>query len=136
MGHSLPLALVIILLALIGGLVGSCCRAALARAEAAVPPAVRAARGHRPGTGAYIFTEHISRTAYVASIMEAAEKGAVDLTRDGSGWTLVDKKGEAGWAKTDEITARIGRLVGGPGGSFTTGSTDVRAGQEVAEPDR
>lgn len=131
LGNSLPVAVVILLLALFGGLVGFMAGLRSREPKPPYPLQYVPPTGIGPAQGAYIFTEDISRTSYIASIMEAAEKGAVDLTRDGSGWTLVDKNGEAGWAKTDEITSRIGRLVGGPGGSFTTGSADIDSGQKL-----
>ena len=131
LGHSLPLAVAILLLALIGGLVGFAAGLRSREPKPPYPLQYVPPPGIGPAQGAYIFTEQISRTAYVASIMEAAEKGAVDLARDGTSWTLVDKQGEAGWAKTDEITARIGRLVGGPGGCFTTASGDVDSGEKL-----
>ena len=83
LGHSLPLALVVLLLALVGGLVGFVAGLRSREPKPPYPLQYVPPPGIGPAQGAYIFTEHISRTSYVASIMEAAEKGAVDLTRDG-----------------------------------------------------
>lgn len=87
--------------------------------------------GIGPAQAAYIFTERTGRESFVASIMQAAEKGAVSINRHGSDWTVVDEKGAEGWAETDEVTAQIGRLIGKPGGSFTASQRDVAAGQKL-----
>ena len=49
--------------------------------------------GIGPAQGAYILTEKTDKQAFVASIMQAAEKGAVDLDRPGEEWAITDKAG-------------------------------------------
>lgn len=87
--------------------------------------------GIGPAQGQYILTEDVGKEAFVASIMQAAEKGAVDLGRDGKAWTLTDKAGPGGWAQVDPVTSSIAGLLGGPGGSFTANPKDVAAGKEL-----
>ena len=87
--------------------------------------------GIGPAQGAYILTEKTDKQAFVASIMQAAEKGAVDLARPGEEWAITDKAGPAGWAGLDSVTQRVARLTGGPGLTFTASPSDVDAGQKL-----
>ncbi len=85
--------------------------------------------GVGPAEGTYVVTERIDDQAFVASLLWAAQQGAIDLTRDGDTWTITDKGGEAGWAKVDPVTASVAPLLGGPGGTFQASRGDVTSGQ-------
>ena len=88
------------------------------------PPA-----GVGPAQAKYIYSETVDRTTYVATLMHAAEKGAIDLTRgQNDSWTITDKAGPAGWAGLDPVTTDIAHILGGPGSSFTAQKKDVSAG--------
>ncbi len=88
------------------------------------PPA-----GIGPAQGKYIYSETVDRTTYVATLMHAAERGAIDLTRgQNDSWTITDKAGPAGWAGLDPVTTDIAHILGGPGSSFTAQKKDVSAG--------
>jgi hypothetical protein len=88
--------------------------------------------GIGPAQGAYILTERTDQRHYVASIMEAAEKGAIKLDRPGGdGWEITDSKGPDGWAAVDSVTQRIARLTGGPGLTFTATPRDVTTGKKL-----
>ena len=87
--------------------------------------------GIGPAQGAYILTEKTDKEAFVASIMQAAEKGAIDLARPGDEWAITDKAGPGGWAGLDPVTQRVARLTGGPGLTFTASPHDVDAGQKL-----
>ena len=78
-----------------------------------------------------VYSETVDRSTYVATLMYAAEKGAVDLTRDGDTWTIKDKAGPAGWAGLDPVTTDVAHLLGGPGATFTASKKDVAAGQRL-----
>ena len=84
-----------------------------------------------PAGAVYVARERVDQKAFVASLLWAAEKGAVDLRREEDGWTIADKAGEQGWANLDPVTARIARLLGGPGGTFTARRKDVTVGREL-----
>jgi hypothetical protein len=93
------------------------------------PPA-----GVGPAQAKYIYSEKVDRTTYVATLMYAAEKGAVDLTRSqDDSWTITDKSGPAGWAGLDPVTTDCAHILGGPGTSFTAGKKDVSAGLRLKE---
>ena len=88
--------------------------------------------GIGPAQAAYIMTERTDKRAYVASIMEAAEKGALTMDRpDDKSWTVTDTQGPQGWAGLDPVTQRVARLTGGPQQSFTASPKSVDAGQTL-----
>lgn len=84
--------------------------------------------GIGPAQGAYLLTESVDRTAYVASLMHAAQQGAVSLDKADEGWTVTDRGGAEGWNAVDPVTRKVAHLLGGPGASFTTDKKDVAAG--------
>jgi len=87
--------------------------------------------GIGPAQAAYLVTEQVDDEQYVATLMYAAEKGAIDLARDGEAWTITDKQGAAGWAGLDPVTSGVAHLLGGPGTSFTAAPKDVEAGKRL-----
>ena len=52
--------------------------------------------GIGPAQAAYLVTEKVDDEQYVATLMYAAEKGAIDLDRADGAWTITDKQGAAG----------------------------------------
>ncbi|WP_134738103.1 DUF2207 domain-containing protein [Nocardioides sp. 503] len=87
--------------------------------------------GIGPAQATYILHETIDREAYVATLMYAAEKGAVDLDKTDDAWTITDKGGAAAWAELDPVTTKVAHLLGGPGSSFTASPDDVEAGKRL-----
>lgn len=87
--------------------------------------------GIGPAQAKYILTESIDREAYVATLMHAAEKGAIDLRKNGDAWVISDKGGADGWAGLDPVTTGVAHLLGGPGTSFTASPKDVKAGERL-----
>jgi uncharacterized membrane protein len=68
----------------------------------------------------------------LASIMQAAAKGAITLDRPSErSWTVTDRQGPQGWVGLDPVTQRVARLTGGPGLAFTASEKDVDAGQKL-----
>ncbi len=49
--------------------------------------------GIGPAQAAYLVTEQVDDEQYVATLMYAAEKGAIDLDRTDEAWTIADKGG-------------------------------------------
>jgi hypothetical protein len=85
--------------------------------------------GLGPAQAAYIFTEVADREDYVATMMYAAERGAVQLERNQGAWTVTDKQGPKGWAGLDKVTNRVARLLPGEGGTFVALPSDVSTGK-------
>lgn len=89
--------------------------------------------GVGPAQGAYLLTERVGREQFVASIMQAAEKGAVELSREGGTWSLTDKNGPQGWAGVDPVTSQVARLLSGPGTTFVADKSSVSAGKVLKD---
>ncbi|HWJ83748.1 MAG TPA: DUF2207 domain-containing protein [Nocardioides sp.] len=87
--------------------------------------------GIGPAQAAYILTESHDRKQYVASLLHAAEHGALTLTPGKDSWTITDKSGPQGWAGLDPLTTSVAGLLSGPGSSFTAGKKDVSAGLKL-----
>ncbi|WP_243058948.1 DUF2207 domain-containing protein [Nocardioides sp. SR21] len=87
--------------------------------------------GIGPAQAAYLVTEEVDTQQYVATLMYAADKGAIDLDHDGAGWTITDKNGAQGWAGLDEVTSGVAHLLGGPGTSFAARPNDVEGGKRL-----
>jgi hypothetical protein len=82
-----------------------------------------------PAEAAYVMTETVQQRDFVASMLWAAQEGAIDLKRDGDAWTITDKGGPEAWAKLDRATTAVAPLLGGAGGSFTASRKDVASGR-------
>jgi hypothetical protein len=131
LSSHLPL-LVFVILAALGALAfGSILGAKSREKEPGFPVLYAPPDGIGPAQAKYVYSETVDRTTYVSTLMYAAEKGAVDLTRDGDSWTIKDKAGAAGWAGLDPVTTDVAHLLGGPGTSFTAGKNDVSAGKRL-----
>lgn len=70
------------------------------------PPA-----GVGPAQGQYILTEQVQDNAFVATLMEAAEKGAIELEREANGWRI-QGRADTGARPIDAVTRRTTELLG------------------------
>lgn len=88
--------------------------------------------GVGPAQAAYVLTEKIDDKAFVATMMYAAEKGAVRLSQDGRKWTITGADADA-WTKVDEVTRGAADALGVTlsGSSFTASPKSVSAGQTL-----
>ena len=131
LGHSAVAVVVVLILAAVAAAVG----AVLARgANERTPPyplQYAPPDGVGPAEAVYVVTERVDDQAFVASVLWAAQKGAIDLTRDGDAWTITDKAGADGWSRLDPATAAVAPLLGGPGGTFRAGRGDVASGEAL-----
>ncbi|GCD90799.1 DUF2207 domain-containing protein [Nocardioides sp. LS1] len=87
--------------------------------------------GIGPAQAQYLLTEDVDRSAYVGTLMYAAEKGAVSLDREGDTWSITDQKGAEGWAGLDPVSSGVAHLLGGPGTTFVASKKDVEAGKRL-----
>jgi hypothetical protein len=130
-GTSLALLVLVLLLSVVAGVVGFLLVRRAYEANPQLPLMYAPPEGIGPAQAAYLVTEQVDDEQYVATLMYAAEKGAIDLTRADDAWTISDKNGAAGWAGLDPITSGTAHLLGGPGTSFTAGPKDVEAGKRL-----
>ncbi|GAA4118537.1 DUF2207 domain-containing protein [Nocardioides fonticola] len=86
--------------------------------------------GIGPAQANYVLREDVGQEQFVATLMYAAERGAIGLERHGDAWTITDKGPDA-WAGLDPVTRSIAHLLPGAGGSFTAGAKDVEAGKRL-----
>ena len=89
--------------------------------------------GIGPAQAAYILTEKVDDLAFVATMMYAAEKGAVQLDQDGKTWTITGTGESAAWGRVDGVTQLAGQSLDvlNSGGSFTASPKSVSAGQKL-----
>ncbi len=87
--------------------------------------------GIGPAQANYVLTETIGKEAFVASMLYAAERGAVVLDKVPTGWSITDKNGDGGWAGVDEVTLGMAALLSGPHSTFTALDKDVNAGKQL-----
>jgi uncharacterized membrane protein YgcG len=89
--------------------------------------------GVGPAQAAYILDEKVDDKAFVATMMYAAEKGAVQLSQDGKKWTITGAGDESVWDRTDGVTRSAGESLGvrQPGASFTASPKSVSSGQKL-----
>lgn len=128
--HVLALVLVL-LLAAAAAVLGHLLARRVREADPQFPLMYAPPEGIGPAQAAYLVTEQVDDEQYVATLMYAAEKGAIDLARADDAWTITDKQGAAGWAGLDPVTSRVAHLLGGPGTSFVAAPQDVAAGQRL-----
>jgi len=119
---------VVALLAALAGLVGLVLARRSYETNPQFPLLYAPPQGIGPAQAAYIYTERIDREGYVATLLHAADKGAIDLQKHGSAWTITDKGGAQGWGGLDPVTTSVAHLLGGPGTSFTAAPKNVEAG--------
>jgi Predicted membrane protein (DUF2207) len=131
LGDSVPLLVVVLLLAAVSGAVGLVVAHSAHERKPAFPLQYAPPDGLGPAEAMYVVTETVDNRAFVASLLWAAQQGAIDLKRDGDTWTITDKSGADGWTKLDPSTAAIAPLLGGPGGQFQTKHGDVTSGKTL-----
>jgi hypothetical protein len=131
LGDSLGGLVTVLVLALLAGGAG----VVLARRSFERKPAFPVQYAPPPDVGpaeaAYVVTEKVDQRAFVASLLWAAQQGAVELSRDGDTWTITDKAGPEGWATLDRATTAVAPLLGGAGGQFTASRKDTASGKAL-----
>ena len=92
LGRSLALTAVVALLTVAAGAWGWIWRRRAWESAPAYPIMYAPPAGIGPAQGAYILNESVGRDHFVATLLQAAERGAIDLDREGDDWTI--KAGE------------------------------------------
>ncbi|MBF4769711.1 DUF2207 domain-containing protein [Nocardioides agariphilus] len=132
LGRSPTNALIVLLLAAAAGMFGLWQARKVKEKTPPFPLQYAPPDGVGPAQAAYLLTERTGKKAFVASVMQAAAKGAVTLERPSDkSWTVTDTQGPQGWAGLDSVTQRVARLTGGPGLAFTASSSSVSAGEKL-----
>jgi hypothetical protein len=131
LGSNVVLLGIVLVLAAAAGAFGLVLARRAAESNPQFPLMYSPPEGIGPAQAAYLVTEQVDDEQYVATLMYAAEKGAIDLARADDAWTITDKQGAPGWAGLDPVTSGVAHLLGGPGTSFTAAPKDVEAGKRL-----
>jgi uncharacterized membrane protein YgcG len=133
LGRSVPVLAIVLLLGLGAGILGGLAGARAREKPPGFPVLYAPPDGIGPAQAKYIYSETVDRETYVATLMYAAEKEAVELTRANDTWTIKDRNGPAGWNGLDPVTLGTAHILGGPGSAFTASKKDVTAGQRLRD---
>ena len=132
-GPSIAALLVVLGIALAAGLLAVVLVRRTRETDPQFPLLYAPPEGIGPAQAAYLVTEDVDDEQFVATLLHAAERGALDLDRQDRTWTITDKAGAAGWAGLDPVTSRVAHLLSGPGTSFTADPEDVAAGKRLKD---
>ena len=128
---SIAALLGVLALGVLAGLLGHLLARRTRERDPGFPLMYAPPEGIGPAQAAYLVTEDVDDEKYVATLMYAAEKGAIDLSRSNETWTITDKNGSDGWRGLDPVTSGIAHLLSGPGSSFRASPKDVTAGKRL-----
>jgi hypothetical protein len=127
LGTHLWLVIAVGLLGVLGAILGALLGARAREKEPPYPLVYAPPAGIDPAQGAYILRETIPRQAFVATLLDGAQRGTVALERAEDGWKVgpgstPGTAGDLAWESTR-------RLAGD--GTFTASKRDVTAGKKL-----
>src|SRR3954447_3003269 len=129
LGSNEIVLILLLVIAAFAGLMGELTARGTREPKPAYPLMYAPPDGIGPAEAKYLFTETIGKEAFVASIMQTAQKGATTLDQS-DGWTITDAGQAASWQQLDPVSAYAAQVIGVPGGSFTA-DTSVSAGKKL-----
>ncbi len=132
LGHSLPLAAIIALLALLGLAVGRLWEWRTRENPPGYPVSYEPPRGLGPVQSYYVMNERVPPNALIATLLYQAERGLTKLTQaDDGNWVIEGKGGD--WDAVDVVTREVGQSLGviQQGGVFHANGS-VSAGQTLS----
>lgn len=133
LGTSLPLLVLVLVLAAAAGWGGFVVVRRTIEREPGFPLAYAPPAGIGPAQGQFILEERVSRTAFVATVMQLAERGTVDLDRSARTWTVSPAEG-ADWASLDVVSEQTARALGlREGMAFAASPDSVADGQMLKQ---
>jgi len=130
-GSSIATAAAILALALAAGFGGWVLSVRTHETTPAFPLQYAPPDGVGPAQAQYLLTERVGQESFVASVMHAADRGAVTLERHSDRWVITDGNGAAGWNGLDAATRQVAGLLSGPGASFTANPTSASSGAKL-----
>lgn len=133
LGTSTPLLVGVLVLAALVTLLGAMLSRSVGEKAPPYPLMYAPPEGIGPAQAAYILTEKVDNQAFVATMMYAAEQGAVGLDQKDKTWTVTGRDAGEVWKKVDEVTEQAGRSLGvvGAGQSFSASPSSVSAGKKL-----
>ncbi|WP_183407035.1 DUF2207 domain-containing protein [Nocardioides marmorisolisilvae] len=130
--HPVLLGIVLVASVLLGG-AGTALSQSTKEKDPSFPLMYAPPDGIGPAQAAYLLTEKVERKAFVATMMYAAEKGAVKLDQADKSWSLTGTEDADAWNKVDGVTQLVGSQLNvvGAGQSFSASSKSVSAGLKL-----
>ncbi|WP_300677366.1 DUF2207 domain-containing protein [Nocardioides sp.] len=127
LGTHVWLVGLVVLLGVAGALLGAWLGSKAREKEPPFPLVYAPPAGLDPAQGAYLLRETIPRQAYIATLLDGAQRGTVALERSSEGWTLAPGQTPA---EKDDLAAISARRLAGEG-TFTAGKRDVESGKRL-----
>jgi len=130
--HPLLLGVVLVGSVLLGG-AGTALSQSTKEKDPAFPLMYAPPDGIGPAQAAYLLTEEVERKTFVATMMYAAEKGAVKLDQSDRSWSLTGTDNAEAWNQVDGVTQLVGSQLNvvGAGQSFSASAKSVSAGLQL-----
>ncbi|MFN8106615.1 MAG: DUF2207 domain-containing protein [Nocardioidaceae bacterium] len=110
-GKSVPVAVVVGLLALASGLAGLWLARARSEKEPPFPLSYAPPEGISPGQAAYLLEEVLPTRAFIGSLLYAAERGAITMTQDGEKLVISTVGDGSAWDQLDIPTQGIAAML-------------------------
>ncbi|HRV70117.1 MAG TPA: DUF2207 domain-containing protein [Marmoricola sp.] len=110
-GKSVPVAVVVGLLALASGLAGLWLVRARSEKEPPFPLSYAPPEGISPGQAAYLLEEVLPTRAFIGSLLYAAERGAITMTQDGEKLVISTVGDGSAWDQLDVPTQGIAAML-------------------------
>jgi len=131
LGHSLPLALLVALLAALALAVGRLWEWRTREEPPGYPVSYQPPPGLGPVQSYYVMNERAPANALISTLLYQAERGLTKLTRTGDDDWIIEGTG-GDWSSVDAVTREVGEALGvtGAGSQFFANGT-VSAGQSL-----
>ena len=130
LGTRVWLLVVVVLLGLLALAYGALLAHRARERQPGLPLTYAPPAGLGPAQGYYVARERIGRERYVASLLHAAERGALTLVPHDDGWTIQRHGDPRVEADLDDVTRQV-IGVARRGGSFTFTRKSVEAGKRL-----
>lgn len=131
LGRNPPVALGIGFLAGLAALGGAVTAWRTRESKPSYPLQYSPPEGLGPAQAQYLFTERNDRKSLVASLMYAAERGALDMSSNGGAWALADTGNRQALDSLDVVTQNIVQRLDVPNTTFVANRSSIAAGQQL-----
>ncbi len=129
-GHSLPVAIVLAVLALLAAIAGYLLGRSVQEPTPAYPLMYAPPDGMGPAQGAYLLTERVKDEMYAATLLQMGDHGMAKIERTDDGWSLLGENGDG--RPVDSVTASVAdRLDVRPGTRFDATRNGVEVGKTM-----
>lgn len=128
LGTHLWLTILVLILGVIGAVLGGLLGAKAREKQPPFPLVYAPPAGVSPAQGAYLLRETVPRHAFVATLLDGAQRGVLSLERTKDSWTV---RARVDASTSDDLAWQTGRLLATAQGTFTATKRDVAAGKKL-----